>query len=76
MKVASAQIPQASHRDAERIGNTFTMRPAGGGPGIQVSISPNLSSWQRLSVTPPNGSVLVPDAPGFEVGFIRLLCVR
>lgn len=61
---------------AERNGTTFTLRYAGGDAGIQVWTSPNLSSWQRLNVTPANGSVLVPDAPGIEAGFIRLMRVR
>jgi hypothetical protein len=61
---------------AERSGTTFTIHYTGGDAGIQVWTSPNLTSWQRLNVTPANGSVLVSDAPGNEAGFIRLMRVR
>jgi CotH kinase protein/Lamin Tail Domain len=61
---------------AERSGSTFTLRYAGGDAGIQVWTSPDINTWERVTVTPANGSVVVPDPPDANAGFIRLMRVR
>lgn len=58
---------------AERVPGGLRVRYTGGDAGIQVWTSSNLAQWIQLPAQPGQGSVVVPDTVGADLGFIRLV---